>query len=113
MLACDKFAQNANQIIKVDIEVEDEAGNTAMNDAARNGHLKIVDILCDNKGNMEHANLAGCTPFLNATLCNKGAAVRPLQNCTALFAVTHSLACINTHLLRSMSLFDENVSWTL
>jgi hypothetical protein len=84
-----------------------------MNDAARNGHLKIVDILCDNKGNMEHANLAGCTPFLNATLCNKGAAVRPSQKFTALFAVAHIIAHIKLTLIRSMCLFDESAGWTL
>mmetsp|Transcript_22170 Transcript_22170/g.31366 ORF Transcript_22170/g.31366 Transcript_22170/m.31366 type:complete len:252 (-) Transcript_22170:24-779(-) len=61
--------------VKVALDAEDDAGNTALNEAARMGNLKCMDTVATAGGNLEHANHAGTTPFMTAVLNCRGAIV--------------------------------------
>lgn len=61
--------------VKVALDVEDEAGNTALNEAARCGNLKCMDTVIVAGGNIDHPNTAGVTPFMAAVLNCRGAIV--------------------------------------
>lgn len=51
---------------KADTEIADEAGNTPIFDACRNGNLMCVSALLDTHANSEHANTLGNTPLLSS-----------------------------------------------
>lgn len=72
--ACKK---NENGVATIDLEIEDECGQTALNIAARNGHYDIVELLLDlryatasnevRNVNVNHADRDGWTPLRSAS----------------------------------------------
>lgn len=73
--ACKK---DGNGLATIDLEVEDECGQTALNIAARNGHFDIVDLLLNlryvctsttqiKRVNVNHADRDGWTPLRSAS----------------------------------------------
>lgn len=49
---------------KANTEIEDDAGNTPINDAARMGNLKCFELLCNKQSNIEHSNKHGVSRLL-------------------------------------------------
>lgn len=72
--ACKK---DGNGVATIDLEIEDECGQTALNIAARNGHFEIVELLLSlnytkdgkhvNRVNVNHADRDGWTPLRSAS----------------------------------------------
>lgn len=72
--ACKK---NESGVATIDLEIEDECGQTALNIAARNGHYDIVELLLDlryatssnevKSVNVNHADRDGWTPLRSAS----------------------------------------------
>jgi len=57
------------------LDLEDDSGNTPVNEAARMGNLKCMEAVIDAGGKLDTANKAGVTPFLAAVLNCRGAIV--------------------------------------
>lgn len=74
MNACKK---DGNGVATIDLEIEDECGQTALNIAARNGHYEIVELLLGlmytkdgqrvHQVNVNHADRDGWTPLRSAS----------------------------------------------
>lgn len=72
--ACKK---DRNGVATIDLEIEDECGQTALNIAARNGHYEIVELLLNlwytkdgkqtHRVNVNHADRDGWTPLRSAS----------------------------------------------
>lgn len=58
---------------KAEVDIEDDAGNTALADAGRMGNLKCFEMLLDAGADINHVNVAGTTPLMGAILNNRAA----------------------------------------
>jgi len=60
---------------KAPLDAEDDAGNTAVNEASRMGNLKCMEAVINAGGKADHPNKAGVTPFMAAVMNCRGAIV--------------------------------------